>query len=86
MICSNLRFVFPALGGLLFGYDIGATSGATLSLQVPKFYNFIYYILAPKANIFVLSLMVFNSHLRLVELLGLTCHLFNWDLWYVIWR
>jgi hypothetical protein len=26
--------VFPALGGLLFGYDIGATSGATISLQV----------------------------------------------------
>ncbi|KAL9271291.1 D-xylose-proton symporter-like 3, chloroplastic-like protein [Drosera capensis] len=26
-------FVFPALGGLLFGYDIGATSGATISLQ-----------------------------------------------------
>lgn len=28
-----LPFVFPALGGLLFGYDIGATSGATISLQ-----------------------------------------------------
>jgi hypothetical protein len=28
------RFLFPALGGLLFGYDIGATSGATISLQV----------------------------------------------------
>ncbi|KAK3018626.1 hypothetical protein RJ639_003495 [Escallonia herrerae] len=32
---SNIRFVFPALGGLLFGYDIGATSGATISLQSP---------------------------------------------------
>ncbi|WMV19123.1 hypothetical protein MTR67_012508 [Solanum verrucosum] len=29
-----LPFIFPALGGLLFGYDIGATSGATISLQV----------------------------------------------------
>ncbi|XP_047310199.1 D-xylose-proton symporter-like 3, chloroplastic [Impatiens glandulifera] len=29
-------FVFPALGGLLFGYDIGATSGATISLQSPE--------------------------------------------------
>ncbi|KAK2642437.1 hypothetical protein Ddye_024200 [Dipteronia dyeriana] len=28
-----LPFLFPALGGLLFGYDIGATSGATLSLK-----------------------------------------------------
>lgn len=28
-----LPFVFPALGGLLFGYDIGATSGASISLQ-----------------------------------------------------
>ena len=28
------RFFFPALGGLLYGYDIGATSGATISLKV----------------------------------------------------
>ncbi|KAF6137845.1 hypothetical protein GIB67_040553 [Kingdonia uniflora] len=28
-----LPFIFPALGGLLFGYDIGATSGATIALQ-----------------------------------------------------
>ncbi|RWR76698.1 D-xylose-proton symporter-like protein 3, chloroplastic [Cinnamomum micranthum f. kanehirae] len=28
-----LPFLFPALGGLLFGYDIGATSGATIALQ-----------------------------------------------------
>ncbi|KAL2898926.1 D-xylose-proton symporter-like 3 chloroplastic [Bienertia sinuspersici] len=31
-----LPFVFPAIGGLLFGYDIGATSGATISLQSPE--------------------------------------------------
>ncbi|XP_035546255.1 D-xylose-proton symporter-like 3, chloroplastic isoform X2 [Juglans regia] len=29
-------FLFPALGGLLFGYDIGATSSATISLQSPE--------------------------------------------------
>ncbi|CAK9322106.1 unnamed protein product [Citrullus colocynthis] len=28
-----LPFLFPALGGLLYGYDIGATSCATISLQ-----------------------------------------------------
>lgn len=28
-----LPFLFPALGGLLYGYDIGATSGATISLE-----------------------------------------------------
>ena len=27
-----LVFVFPAVGGLLFGYDIGATSGALVSI------------------------------------------------------
>ncbi|KAL8089653.1 D-xylose-proton symporter-like 3, chloroplastic [Apium graveolens] len=31
-----LPFLFPALGGLLFGYDIGATSGATISLLSPE--------------------------------------------------
>ncbi|MCL7030124.1 hypothetical protein MKW94_015730 [Papaver nudicaule] len=31
-----LPFLFPALGALLFGYDIGATSGATIALQSPK--------------------------------------------------
>ncbi|CAL5424455.1 unnamed protein product [Camellia sinensis] len=36
-ICAyKSRFLFPALGGLLFGYDIGATSGATISLQSPE--------------------------------------------------
>ncbi|XP_062171489.1 D-xylose-proton symporter-like 3, chloroplastic [Alnus glutinosa] len=31
-----MPFLFPALGGLLFGYDIGATSSATLSLKSPE--------------------------------------------------
>ncbi|KAI9083421.1 hypothetical protein K1719_034635 [Acacia pycnantha] len=30
-----LPFLFPALGGLLYGYDIGATSCATMSIQSP---------------------------------------------------
>ena len=32
-IITSLLFLFPALGGLLFGYDIGATSGAIVSLK-----------------------------------------------------
>eukprot|EP00884_Botryococcus_braunii_P016785 jgi/Botrbrau1/3790/Bobra.0183s0023.2 len=32
-ITTGLLFLFPALGGLLFGYDIGATSGALVSLK-----------------------------------------------------
>lgn len=32
--CVIIRFFFPALGGLLYGYEIGATSCATISLQV----------------------------------------------------
>ena len=29
---TTLAFLFPALGGLLFGFDIGATSGAIISI------------------------------------------------------
>ncbi|KAE9464669.1 hypothetical protein C3L33_03462, partial [Rhododendron williamsianum] len=29
----HFRFLFPALGGLLYGYDIGATSCATISVE-----------------------------------------------------
>jgi len=33
LVSVGLAFVLPALGGLLFGYDIGATSGALVNLQ-----------------------------------------------------
>ncbi|WCJ20472.1 Major facilitator superfamily protein [Euphorbia peplus] len=42
-----LPFVFPALGGLLFGYDIGATSGATISLQSPELSGTTWFNLSP---------------------------------------
>lgn len=32
-IITSLAFLFPALGGALFGYDIGATSGALVSIK-----------------------------------------------------
>ncbi|XP_015878513.3 D-xylose-proton symporter-like 2 isoform X1 [Ziziphus jujuba] len=33
VLSSILPFLFPALGGLLYGYDIGATSCATISIE-----------------------------------------------------
>ncbi|CAA0838497.1 D-xylose-proton symporter-like 2 [Striga hermonthica] len=33
VVSAVLPFLFPAFGGLLFGYDIGATSSATISIQ-----------------------------------------------------
>ncbi|KAL3518151.1 hypothetical protein ACH5RR_020740 [Cinchona calisaya] len=41
-----LPFLFPALGGLLFGYDIGATSGATISLLSPELSGTTWYNLS----------------------------------------
>ncbi|KAI4368865.1 hypothetical protein MLD38_017373 [Melastoma candidum] len=41
-----LPFLFPALGGLLFGYDIGATSGAAISLQSPVLSGTTWYDLS----------------------------------------
>ncbi|CAM6100319.1 unnamed protein product [Calypogeia fissa] len=50
-----LPFFFPALGGLLFGYDIGATSGALLSLTSPELSGTSWYYLSPIATGFVVS-------------------------------
>ncbi|KAL6501016.1 Vacuolar glucose transporter 1 [Orobanche hederae] len=33
VVSTILPFLFPAFGGLLYGYDIGATSSATISIQ-----------------------------------------------------
>ncbi|CAN6305726.1 unnamed protein product, partial [Urochloa humidicola] len=41
-----LPFLFPALGGLLYGYDIGATSGATISLKSSTFSGTTWYNLS----------------------------------------
>ncbi|KAJ1693463.1 hypothetical protein LUZ63_010161 [Rhynchospora breviuscula] len=46
-VCAAiLPFLFPALGGLLYGYDIGATSGATISLQSPSLSGTSWYDLS----------------------------------------
>lgn len=41
-----LPFLFPALGGVLFGYDIGATSGASVSLQSAELSGTTWYNLS----------------------------------------
>ncbi|KAJ7538482.1 hypothetical protein O6H91_11G049900 [Diphasiastrum complanatum] len=42
-----LPFLFPALGGVLFGYDIGATSGASISLTSADLSGTDWYKLTP---------------------------------------
>ncbi|KAK9824931.1 hypothetical protein WJX74_007979 [Apatococcus lobatus] len=44
---TSLLFLFPAFGGLLFGYDIGATSGAIVSLKSAATSGTTWYELSP---------------------------------------
>eukprot|EP00850_Spirogloea_muscicola_P011530 SM000072S21164 [mRNA] locus=s72:21950:26506:- [translate_table: standard] len=46
-------FLFPALGGLLFGYDIGATSGAVVSIKDAAHSGVDWWNLSPLATGFV---------------------------------
>ncbi|KAH9727985.1 D-xylose-proton symporter-like 2 [Citrus sinensis] len=41
-----LPFLFPALGGLLYGYDIGSTSCATISIESPTLSGISWYDLS----------------------------------------
>lgn len=51
-----LFFVFPAIGGMLFGYDIGATSGALLSMTSEALSGTSWYALSPGDQGLVVSL------------------------------
>jgi sugar porter (SP) family MFS transporter len=44
---TGLAFVFPAMGGLLFGWDIGSTSGALANLSSPVTSGTDWYSLDP---------------------------------------
>jgi len=47
MTATALAFFFPALGGLLFGYDIGATSGAAVSITSSTLSGTDWYSMTP---------------------------------------
>ncbi|XP_051138084.1 D-xylose-proton symporter-like 2 [Andrographis paniculata] len=47
LAAAILPFLFPALGGLLYGYDIGATSSATISIQSAATSGITWYNLSP---------------------------------------
>jgi sugar porter (SP) family MFS transporter len=51
-----LFFLFPAIGGMLFGYDIGATSGALLSMTSASLSGTDWYALSTTATGLVVSL------------------------------
>jgi sugar porter (SP) family MFS transporter len=51
-----LFFVFPAIGGMLFGYDIGATSGALLSMTSSTVSGTTWYALSTTETGLVVSL------------------------------
>ncbi|GFQ02192.1 d-xylose-proton symporter-like 2 [Phtheirospermum japonicum] len=46
VVSAILPFLFPAFGGLLYGYDIGATSSATISIQSASFSGISWYNLS----------------------------------------
>ncbi|KAL1193160.1 D-xylose-proton symporter-like 3 [Cardamine amara subsp. amara] len=66
-----IPFVFPALGGLLFGYDIGATSGATLSLQSATLSGTTWFNLSPVQLGLVVSGSLYGALLGSVSVYGI---------------
>ncbi|CAD5335322.1 unnamed protein product [Arabidopsis thaliana] len=65
-----LPFIFPALGGLLFGYDIGATSGATLSLQSPTLSGTTWFNFSPVQLGLVVSGSLYGALLGSISVYG----------------
>ncbi|KAL3146782.1 hypothetical protein ABBQ38_014764 [Trebouxia sp. C0009 RCD-2024] len=60
-LMTFLVFVFPAVGGLLFGYDIGATSGALVSITSERTSGTDWYSLSPFLSGLVVSSSLFGA-------------------------
>lgn len=58
---TSLVFLFPAVGGLLFGYDIGATSGALVSITSQQTSGTDWYSLSPFQAGLVVSSSLFGA-------------------------
>ncbi|KAH9316493.1 hypothetical protein KI387_025120, partial [Taxus chinensis] len=54
-------FLFPALGGLLYGYDIGATSGAEVSIESAELSGTNWYSMSSIENGLVVSGSLFGA-------------------------
>lgn len=60
-VATGFCFIFPALGGLLFGYDIGATSGVLVSLTSPTLSGTDWYDLDAVRQGLVISMSLFGA-------------------------
>lgn len=60
-LVTSLLFFFPAVGGLLFGYDIGATSGALVSMTSAQFSGTDWFGLNAGQQGLVVSLSLFGA-------------------------
>lgn len=60
-LMTSLVFLFPAIGGLLFGYDIGATSGALVSITSQQTSGTDWYSLSPFKSGLVVSSSLFGA-------------------------
>eukprot|EP00775_Hariotina_reticulata_P005690 gene5690-5928_t len=60
-VATGLCFLFPAIGGLLFGYDIGASSGVLVSLTSPTLSGTDWYSLNAFQSGLVVSMSLLGA-------------------------
>ncbi|CAG9460889.1 unnamed protein product [Pedinophyceae sp. YPF-701] len=61
LLATTLLFLFPALGGALFGYDIGSSSGALVSLTSAQTAGTDWYALSSVQSGLVVSSSLFGA-------------------------